>query len=280
MSKFLLLGVFAVIILILLSVFIALSVSHQKNQSKSPNNSINTTTEETGAVATEAGVALVNKWLKLAKTDSGELSIQYIDLTDNQALGYEEKKIYEGASVNKLITAGYLLSQFDKGAIDLRENLGDVTLQEHARLMVNQSNNNSWQTLNDRLGYANIENFALGLGMSDFQIENNEISVHDTGIFLEKLYKGQVLTEASKQLLYSWMRNTETEDRIPFGLPPNTVFYHKSGTFEKGIHDAAIIVNPKRPFVIIVFTNGVKDGRAIITEITRDAWAYADSKPQ
>lgn len=63
------------------------------------------------------------------------------------------------------------------------------------------------------------------------------------------------------------------------GLPSNTTFYHKTGTFEKALHDAAIIIHPKKPFILVVFTNGVKDGRATITQITRDAWTYVESKP-
>ena len=54
------------------------------------------------------------------------------------------------------------------------------------------------------------------------------------------------------------MKNTETENRISPAIPTGVSFYHKTGTFGGGVHDAAIVIHPKNPFIITIFTNDSK----------------------
>src|SRR3990167_2879414 len=54
--------------------------------------------------------------------------------------------------------------------------------------------------------------------------------------------------------LFSYMQKTENETMIPQGLPKEIVFYHKSGAFEGEYHDAAYVVHPKNPFILIIFS--------------------------
>jgi beta-lactamase class A len=70
-----------------------------------------------------------------------------------------------------------------------------------------------------------------------------------------KLYKGEVLTTEHRDLLFSFMQNTETENRISPAIPTGVVFYHKTGSYEGGIHDAALVIHPRNPFILIIFTN-------------------------
>jgi beta-lactamase class A len=51
------------------------------------------------------------------------------------------------------------------------------------------------------------------------------------------------------------MQKTETENRISPAIPLGVTFYHKTGSFNGGFHDAAIVINPKNPFILVIFTN-------------------------
>lgn len=221
---------------------------------------------------------IVADWSRLAAASGGDVGVALIDLTDNQSLRFNDRKVFPAASLSKLLVAAYLLSQADKGKINLRELVGDNTLQDHARLMVNESNNDSWEILDGKLGYSNIENFGRGLGMPTFDNINNQTAAYGLGIFLQKLYNGQVTSEGSKQLLLSWMRGTDTEDRIPSVIPSGVTVYHKAGTFDGTVHDMAIVLHPKRPFVLVVLTDGAKDGSDTIRQVALSAWEYIDSK--
>ena len=95
--------------------------------------------------------------------------------------------------------------------------------------------------------------------------------------FLARLDKGELLSAASRILLFEIMARCRTGlDRIPGALPPGTPTLHKTGTLAGISNDVGIVTLPdQRRFAIAVFTRGIADGPArarIIADASRAAF--------
>lgn len=221
----------------------------------------------------------VNEINQLIATNSAKIAVDFIDLKSGKEYQFRAQDQFFAASTIKTLVASYALSQIEAGKVSEKQPLGSYDVITQVKFMVNVSSNPSWELLNDFFGIENIEKFGRSLGMKQIDLNNTLISAADLALLLKKLYYGEVLTDKYKTLLFSYMQNTESEDRISKGLPEGTKFYHRSGTFSDVIHDIAIIDDGKRPFVLVVLTSGSATEKfkiAKIIAITQKAWQFAN----
>ena len=188
----------------------------------------------------------------------GEWGVVVCDLKSNECFGINQDEVFEAASVMKVLTACYLINRADRGELTLSQELQGKSLYEHTRLMINRSDNDSWYALSDFLGYGNIQKYGQELKMGKLSTQTNSFTPDDIALVLRKLYRGEIANKQPTELLLSLMKNTETENRIPAGVPEGVVVYHKSGTFGHLIHDAGIVMHLKNPFVLVVMGKGTK----------------------
>jgi len=184
------------------------------------------------------------------------VAIKSFDSEDVQTFGVTEP--FVAASTTKLITAVSYLHQVELGKYTLDTQIGGYSATWQLKQMINQSNNNSWELLNEKVGYSNVGKYANQIGLSSFDIEANTISATDQALFLEKLYKEELINHDNTALILSFAQKTNNEKLIPPGLPIGTVFYHKYGNLDNNLHDIAIIEGSKRTFSLVIFTNSDK----------------------
>ncbi len=215
----------------------------------------------------------------LIATSSSQIAVDFIDLKNGQEYQFNAQEPFLAASTIKTLVATYALKKIQDGEISEKQPLGDYDLITQVKFMMKVSSNDSWELLNNFFGLGNIERFAHDLGMRQVDLGKNLVSAADLAILLQKLYKGQILNDQYSQLLFSYMQETETEDRIPAGLPHGVKVYHKSGTFADVLHDSGIISGGKRPFVLVVLIAGdssAADKTNQIVTITSKAWQFAN----
>lgn len=193
-------------------------------------------------------------------------AVSVYDLNNGSSFGIHEDQAFPAASVMKILSATALLQAIDAGKYKLTQPLGGGTIDYQLEQMINQSNNDSWVLINTLVGIDNEQKVANNLGISGIVVNKNQMTSRAAEQLLLKLYKSEALTVSSRDKLFSYMQNTESENRISRGISENVTFYHKTGNFEGTIHDAAIVIHPKNPFILTMFT---KDDTGQLTDDQR-----------
>lgn len=164
---------------------------------------------------------------------------------------------FRAASTTKMLTASYLMHLVDQGDWQLDKRLADgVTTQWHLEQMVRYSNNDSWRKFHDALGRDKEEAYAHQIGATSFDLQSNYITTNDLARIMRMLANDKLLRPASLDVLLSFMTDTYEERLIPPSAPAGAVVYHKAGTLEGDIHDAAIIEYQGRRYVMVIMSNG------------------------
>ncbi len=192
----------------------------------------------------------------LAVNDKYAVSI--VDIKNAEKFGISGDVFFHSASVTKVLVATAALQGVESGKYKLTQPLGNSTLQYQMQQMINQSNNNSWDLFNSLIGFKGEQRVADQIGLVGVNIGQTQMTTDAVSDLLLKLYKGELLQTEHRDLLFSYMQKTETETRISPSIPTGVTFYHKTGTFNGGMHDAAIVIHPKNPFVLVIFTNDTK----------------------
>lgn len=191
--------------------------------------------------------------LQISLGVNDKFGIAVYDINHDELFGINETEQFHAASVMKLLVATTALTDIEKGRYSL-----NTTVKGHLQQMINQSNNNSWEYFNQLQGFDHQQEVADALELNNVKVWGNFMSAKGVQELLLKLYKGEILTAEHRQLLFSYMQKTETENRISPSIPQGVNFYHKTGTYGGGIHDAAIVIHPENPFILVVFSNDSK----------------------
>lgn len=187
-----------------------------------------------------------------------QFAVSVIDINNAEEFGINETGSFHSASVTKVLVATAALQGVEAGKYKLTQSLGNSTFKYQLQQMINQSNNNSWDLFNNLIGFKGEQKVADQLGLTGVDINQTHMTTQAVSNLLLKLYKGEALQTENRDLLFSYMQNTETENRITPSIPKGVTFYHKTGSFGGGLHDAALVIHPKNPFILVIFTNDSK----------------------
>lgn len=237
--------------------------------------------------------AIRDTLVEFLKTQKGDFSIYYEDLTTSDNFSIHGNTVMTAASLNKLMVVAYLYHLASKKEIDLQDTIviqeGDIqdygtgslrykkpgqqySLQALARLALKESDNTAAHVLNIRLGEGNIQSYAYAIGMNATSMVDNDTSARDIGKFFMMLYSNKIASKAFSQELLEYMQDTLFEDRIPVLLPKDLNVYHKTGDGVNFVHDGGIISDGKTPFVLVVLSSNIseeKKAKGTISQITK-----------
>jgi beta-lactamase class A len=192
----------------------------------------------------------------ISQNSAIDISVNLIDLDNNQAEHYGVNETFQAASTAKILTAAYFLHQVEVGQESLNETINSNTAQYELQQMIVVSDDTAWAALDTDLGYTNLQDYAATLGITDYQAYNNVLSSGDIALTLQKLWDGSLLNSTDTQLLLSYMKQANYRQYIVPAVPSDDTIYHKIGLYQDNVHDAAIITDGQHAFVIVIFTNG------------------------
>ena len=206
------------------------------------------------------------------------------DLKNDEYFGSNDTKALHAASVSKVLTSVYTYHLSETGKINLTEPLGAYNVETQIKFLINQSSQDSWDLIDELVGRKTQNEYAktIGLKSADLRLGKNVMSPKDATVLLVKLAKGELITEANRDKLFSYMQNTESEDFFSPGFPQGTIFYHKTGKYLGEGHDNAYVVHEKNPFVLTVFSvDNVNQGTLgrgkIMALVATEVYNYFDS---
>jgi beta-lactamase class A len=186
-----------------------------------------------------------------------QMSVNLINLNDNQAEHYGTNQTFQAASTAKILTAAYFLHEVENGQQSLSETINGSSAEYELQQMIVVSDDNAWAALDNTLGYNNLQNYADStLGINDYEAYNNSLSSKDIALALQKLWNGSLVNSSDRNLILSYMKEANYREYIVPAIPSEDTIYHKIGLYQDYVNDAAIVTNGNQAFVIVIFTNG------------------------
>ncbi len=120
---------------------------------------------------------------------------------------------------------------------------------------------------------------AHGASASAFFIPNTTTADDLANLFVSEA-TGQMGGAAAQQWLYPLLTHTAYESGVPAGVPAGAVVIHKVGWIDDTGNDAALVMGPKGPYVLVICTEGLgaDAGFALIAQISARVWQYEQSR--
>ena len=106
---------------------------------------------------------------------------------------------------------------------------------------------------------------------------SNMTSVEDCGLLLEKIIRGQCVSEEASAEMLELLKNQQCTWKIPEGVPEGIVTANKTGETDQSQHDIAIVYGDKTTYILCVMSeNWTNSDDAIddIRSISRVVYAY------
>lgn len=222
-----------------------------------------------------AVAAQLNEIIK--KYPQMQISVSLTDLKTNDRVHAGVTDVFRAASTTKLLTAALFLRQTENGVHNLDQTVGSGTARTQLKLLIEKSDNAAWDSFDSMLGRSSLDKYAVEVGMQEYSAATNRTNSTDIALLLEKLYKRELLNEENTKLLLSHMQVASEQQYIVSAVPEGVAVYHKAGYLTDRVHDAAIIDDGKRPFVLVIFSNvqsgqyNYQTGATMMREITSAA---------
>ena len=216
--------------------------------------------------------------------------------------------LYPAASVIKIPILMAVYADAAEGRLSLDEHLAvgthlpgtgvlghvpgvvDLTIRDHATLMIIVSDNTSTNRLMERVGVERIAERMRDWGCVGTQLRrkmfdheaaerglDNVATPRELGGLLLRLLRGELVDRVTAAAVLAVLEQTQTRACIPRYLPARARVAHKTGELEKVRNDAAVIW-AERPVVTVGFVNGVPDIRPAQSLLGLLGWlAYGEA---
>ena len=207
------------------------------------------------------------------KTDpfGGIYALYVVRLADGFSYGVSDSSRMQAASLIKLPIMSYVYKKSEEGTLKLDEKApgSRLTYRQLVEAMGQRSDNSAQITLVKQFGSEAIQSYIEEIGMGRTSLEKNQTTPADIGLYFKKLYKGELVSEESKNEILNFLTKTIFEDWLVKGIPEVRVA-HKYGR-EQGVVNDAGIVFAQNPFVLVIMTDGVKlsEADAIFPELAK-----------
>jgi beta-lactamase class A len=226
---------------------------------------------------------LTTNLFQLIEESEGDYGIYFYHPASAESWGYQDEKIFQGASVNKLFIMTVFLRKVEAGEFDLTDKYylqkddiqgygtGEMQYQEPGTeytyrdlllLTGKKSDNTAAYVLHKKIGFDKMQESLKEFGLQKTNIEENTTTGKEAGEFLVRLYKGRLLEKEHKELIFTALTDTEFEQRIPQGIPRNIRVVHKIGNGARIYNDCGIVFG-NRPFILCFLNQDAPKDEAV-----------------
>lgn len=247
----------------------------------------------------------MNNLMKRMHAAPGHVAMYYHPLDGGCAVMMNENMPMMAASVIKIPIMVEAFRQFEAGKLDPQEKhvLQDeekmpscgalnrmhagleVTMRDLVELMIILSDNTATNILIEKLGIEHVNETMRGLGLKATVLRRklfdkkaseaglqNTVGARDIGMLLEKMYRGELISEAASEEMLDILRSQKLNGKMPFYLHEKGIkIAHKTGEDDGITHDVGIVFT-RRPFVLCMLSNetDVTTFERLIQNVTRE----------
>lgn len=244
--------------------------------------------------------ALEKRVEEIAAYYGGDYGVEILDPSTHERISLGAEETFFAASLGKLptllslyeaVAAGDVdpdggitmyasdVQGYGSGVLHNRAVGSTITLRECAYYLMNKSDNTAWVMLTRYLGVGEIQGDLRDIGADDTAYwDPNTTTASDVSLMLQKIADPSFTSSELSEEMLATMTDTDFEDRIPAGLPPEVRVAHKIGNSDSGFSDAGIVFykgpdGKERRYSIVVLTSGIGEetARAAIREISAAA---------
>ncbi|HUM79646.1 MAG TPA: class A beta-lactamase-related serine hydrolase [Candidatus Saccharicenans sp.] len=242
----------------------------------------------------------------------GLLGLAIKDLSTGRTIFVNENEIFPQASSIKIAVLLEVFKQAEEGQLKLDEFINltpeakvggglilaylgypslKMSIRDLAVLMVVLSDNTATNLLIDRVGMKSINNRLKSLGLNETRLQRKMMDVKaaeegrenistplEMMTLLEKIYKGQILSSASRQEFFNILALPK-DSPLQQAVAEDVVVADKPGELEAVRCDSGLVFLKKHPYIICVMTTYLKseaEGNATIKKIGQAAFSYFD----
>ncbi|WP_256761761.1 serine hydrolase [Cohnella sp. WQ 127256] len=260
---------------------------------------------------------IVQPIIESADKEGIRVSVGIRDLNgayENQKILLGNDSVYKPASTIKMALVSTLMLQVDAGKKSLSDTVTvepddvvggtgslqketfpqQITLDRLARLMITQSDNTATNVLIDAVGLDQVQALmdqldlkVMHLGRKMFASaptpeQDNYINAEDLVTLLEKIYKGEFLTDKSRNQIITWMSAQEVNTKFGAALPTAPIA-HKTGENANVTHDVGYFLVPGHEIAISVMTEvttttdfdeAQKLGNPVVQSVAKAVYGY------
>ena len=229
---------------------------------------------------------------ELESTMQGHLGVYAVDTSNDHTIAYHADQRFPFDSTFKVILVAAILKESETHPGLLQQTLyytplevdesgyapiasqhiaTGMTIQQLCIAALNYSDNTAANLLIKQLGGLNAVNaFAQSMGDKSFRLDRWEPDLNDNtpgdlrdtttpeamGKTLQKLVLGNVLSNAQRTLLQTWLKQNMTgKERIGAGIPKNWIMGDKTGMGKHSNNDIAVIWPPhSSPIVLVIYS--------------------------
>lgn len=213
---------------------------------------------------------------------TGTYAVYIKNLKTRERYYLDEQRKFDTASMYKLFVLATAFSQIQQGKFSESDVLsqdiailnkkfniatesaelteGTITLPVGVAMerMITISDNYSALLLSEKVRIANINSFLQENSLSGSKMGGVDTSpvtsAYDTGLFFEKLYKGELIDKNYSDKMLGLLKNQKKNGKLPKYLPQGLVFAHKTGELGGLSHDGGIVYTQKGDYIIVVFS--------------------------
>lgn len=229
------------------------------------------------------------------------------DLHSDRTFGHEAERVFPAASTIKLVILVALAWAVDEGRLRLddpapvrtAQKVGgsgvlnwlqtglELTLRDHAWLMIAISDNTASNVLIDAAGLPAIHAVQQSLGLTSTSLNRrflgrlpdpgspeNIAAAGDLATLLTRIANGSAASPGQTAWMLELLGDQQHRDRLPRRLPEGVTFAGKSGSLTGIAHDAGLLRGPGGEAAVAVLTQGFDDpyaADAFIGEVGRAA---------
>lgn len=168
------------------------------------------------------------------------------------------------------------------------EEIATYTVRECLDRIARISDNYAAIMLAEKIGWTKVQDAAQAMGATSTVIRTPiSTTAEDAGMFLEKLYKGEMVSFDESEDMINFLASAQVNDRIPAKLPetdPSTGsalrIAHKTGELSGVRNDAGIVFLQGNPYVIVMMSKNLKgedQGVETLAQVSKIVYDYYSS---
>ena len=188
----------------------------------------------------------------------GKWSLYLKRMDTNQTIGINDDEKMVAASLIKLFIAGEFYTLAEEGELDAD------SFRSSPDLMISASDNGAANTLISACTMDKINEFARENGYEETELNRrmlewngteNYTSARDCGKMLEKVLKGEYVSEEASERILEDLRSQQRTSKIPAGVPKEVKTGNKTGELDNVDNDAAIIWAPDCTYILCIMSS-------------------------